>query len=104
MSHPGTYPVMRMEPQTHGAVAQPRERPTSNGFEPFRTDSHAGLPTMSEVSLIHAYHLCACAEGPERMPWESWSEGQWKWYKRRQRVMARRTRQREARAQKAAAA
>jgi hypothetical protein len=95
----GHYPVMTMEPQTHGVVAQPSERQTNSGFEPYRSASRIGLPTMTEASLIHAYRRCECAEDTERMPWESWSKGQWSWYKRRQRVMARRTRQLEARAE-----
>lgn len=72
-----------------GAVGQPFEPQVNSGFEP---------------SLIHAYRGCVCVSEPERMPWETWSKGQWKWYHRRQRVIAQRTAQREARALKVGAA
>jgi hypothetical protein len=75
------------------------ELPGSVTFERFWDGSRIGLPTMTEASLIHAYRRCECAEDTERMPWESWSEGQWAWYRRRQRVVARRIHQREARAE-----
>ncbi len=67
-----------------GAVGQPYAAPNAEG-----------LPKTSERSLIHAYRACACCAEPERMPWEEWSEGQWAWHRRRQRVMAQREIRRE---------
>lgn len=82
------------DPTGAGAVGQPYRMPP---------DPRVGMPQLSEATLIRAHHHCLCAP-PERLPWEEWSPGQWKWYRRRQRVIARRTIQREARAQKAGAA
>jgi hypothetical protein len=75
-----------------GAVGQPYAEPD------------AGLPAMSEASLIQAHRACTCCPQPERMPWESWSPGQWAWRRRRQRVMAQREIQRETRREKEGAA
>jgi hypothetical protein len=80
------------DPESIGAVGQPMAAPPSA----------EGLPKTSERSLIHAYRVCACVSEPERMPWEDWSPGQWKWYRRRQRVMAQREIQRETRREKGA--
>ena len=68
--------------------------------QPYVEPKREGLPRMTEQSLIHAHHACTCCPQPERMPWESWSPGQWEWFRRRQRVMAQREAQREARAAK----
>jgi hypothetical protein len=79
--------------QALGVVGQP--------FEPYR---EAAAGALSEQTLIHAHRACTCCPQPAHMPWESWSPGQWAWFRRRQRVMAQRTAQREARAEKAGAA
>lgn len=71
-----------------GAVGQPYLEPD------------AGLPAMSEASLIRAHHAYTCHPQLEHLPWESWSEGQWQWFRRRQRVMAQRTAQRERQAER----
>lgn len=61
------------------------------------------LSGLAESTLIRAHRHCACCQEEDRMPWESWSPGQWEWFRRRQRVISRREIQRETRAQKAGA-
>jgi hypothetical protein len=91
--------IPRIDPaEDVGAVGQPETKQRTSGFEPYRVPSAAGLPAMPESTLIRAHRHCTCCQEEERMPWESWSEGQRQWFERRQRVMARREIQREARA------
>ena len=68
--------------------------------QPYIEPKRECLPAMTEATLIRAHHACTCCPAPERMPWEEWSPGQWEWFRRRQRVMAQRTAQREARAKR----
>jgi hypothetical protein len=86
----GRRPALKPQQMgTLGAVGQPYTLPD------------AGLPALSETTLIQAHRGCTCRDD-DRMPWESWSPGQWEWFRRRQRVMAQRTAQRERRAKGAA--
>jgi hypothetical protein len=85
-------------------VGVPARHGTGAVGQPYIEPKRECLPALTEQSLIHAHHACTCCPQPERMPWESWSPGQWEWFRRRQRVMAQREAQREARAEKAGAA
>ena len=62
--------------QALGVVGQP--------FQPYPGAAGA----MSEATLIQAHRACTCCPQP------------WEWFRRRQRVMAQRTAQREARAKR----
>lgn len=84
-----------------GVAGQPILPQPSGGFNSY-PDPRAGLPRMSEGELIGAHRGCVCRT--ERVPWESWSPGQWAWHRRRQRVMAQRAAQREARRERTGAA
>lgn len=110
--HEGRLPPQRMiapDPPDFlaagiGQVAQPVHVQNSSGLEPYRVAPRIGMPRMSEATLIRAHRRCTCSNHEERLPWEDWSPGQWEWYRRRQRVMARRTIQLEERAARKGAA
>lgn len=98
---PPIDPAEEPAAQCLGAVGQPTEEPRNSAFETYR---RRPVTRMSEATLIRAHRECTCSPQPERMPWEAWSPGQWEWYRRRQRVMARREILRETRREKGGAA
>lgn len=56
-----------------GTVGQPETEQHSSGFEPFRAPSRAGLPKMSEATLIRAHRLCTCSpQSAERHTLAEW--------------------------------